>query len=212
MEFSDWQTQLSTVKERTQYAFKNSLFCDVEFAVVDSVNGGKVTIPANKYMLAVSSPVFEAMFYGNLKENNDTIDLQDCTKEGLQELLRFVHSDDVNLTGNNVMEVLYIANKYIMPFLVKKCRDYIQECLKPQEVFAVLPQLQQLSEEELEEHCWKVIDNKTQLAISSKPFLGISREMLYQLLTRDSLKIKELEIFQAVDRWAAKKTEEKGIV
>ena len=82
MESFNWQTRLSTVRERTQYAFKKSLFCDVEFTVVDSANGGKVTIPANKYMLAVSSPVFEAMFYGNLKEKKDSIHLQDCTKEG----------------------------------------------------------------------------------------------------------------------------------
>ncbi|XP_020902266.1 BTB/POZ domain-containing protein 1-like [Exaiptasia diaphana] len=106
------------------------------------------------------------------------------------------------------MEVLYIANKYDMPFLAIKCREYLQECLKPEVVFIVLPQVQKMGDQELEHFCWKVIDNKTHLAISSKPFLEIPREMLCQVLTRDSLKVKELEIFQAVDKWASKKIEE----
>ena len=180
--------------------------------MVDSVNGGKVSVPANKYMLTVSSPVFEAMFYGDLTaEKQGSIDLPDCTKEGLQELLRFVHSDEVNLTGNNVMEVLYVADKYIMPFLAIKCREYLKEYLKPEEVFTVLPQVKKLSDKELVKHCWKVIDNKTHLAISSTPFLEVSRDILCEVLTRNSLRIRELEIFQAVDKWAAKKIEEETL-
>ena len=102
---SNWQTKLSTIRQRSQYAFNKSLFCDVEFSVVDS-NGIEVTVPANKYMLAISSPVFEAMFYGQLAESKPTIELPDCSEEGLREMLRYVYSDEVNLTGCNVVEVL----------------------------------------------------------------------------------------------------------
>ena len=92
MDPSNWQVKLSTVRERTEHAFNKSLFCDVEFLVADS-NGVKVTVPANKYMLAISSPVFEAMFYGQLAESKPTIELPDCSEEGLREMLRYVYSD-----------------------------------------------------------------------------------------------------------------------
>ena len=61
----------------------------------------------------MGSPVFEAMFYGELAETNDTIELPDyCDYESLLELFRYLYSDEVNLSGSNVMGVLYLAKKY----------------------------------------------------------------------------------------------------
>ncbi|KAK3710129.1 hypothetical protein QZH41_001609 [Actinostola sp. cb2023] len=208
MEPSNWQTQLSTVRERNEYAFNKSLFCDVEFSVVDA-NGDKVTIPANKYILAISSPVFEAMFYGKLAETKPTIDLSECSKEGLHELLRYVNSDEVNLTGSNVLEVLYLAEKYMMPFLAEKCKNHLQNEVGPDDVFSILHVVR---DEQLQKHFWNIVDSKTQQAVSSEPFLNVSREMLCQILRRDALNISELELFYAVDRWVGKRIEEKGLV
>ena len=38
----------------------------------------KQVIPAHKFVLSISSPVFEAMFYGELAETADSIELPDC--------------------------------------------------------------------------------------------------------------------------------------
>ncbi|KAK3704540.1 hypothetical protein QZH41_006328 [Actinostola sp. cb2023] len=210
MESLNWQLQLSTVRERSQYASNKSLFCDVKFSVVDC-DGDKVTIPANKYILAISSPVFEAMFYGQLAETRPTIDLPDCTKEALHELLRYVHSDEVTLTGSNVMEVLYLADKYMMPFLADKCREYLIKELNPESVFSILPEVSKMGDKELEQHCWDIVDTQTQSSISSQRFLDSSNELICQVLARDGLRIKEVSLFQAVDRWVSKQIQEKGL-
>ena len=58
----------------------NNLFSDVKFVARRS-NGeseSKQVIPAHKFVLSISSPVFEAMFYGELEETTDTIELPDC--------------------------------------------------------------------------------------------------------------------------------------
>jgi hypothetical protein len=210
MEASDWQTQLSSVRERNLYALNNNLFCDVAFSVEDS-NGDKVTIQANKYVLAISSPVFEAMFYGELAETSRTIDLPDCTKEGLQELLRYVYSDEVNLTGSNIMSVIYVADKYMVPFLMEKCYEYLQKELEPEEVFIALPQAQQSGNEKVEKCCWNIVDFETEEAVTSESFLNISRELLCQVLARDTLHVEEIDLFQAVDRWASNQIKEKDL-
>jgi hypothetical protein len=166
--------------------------------------GDKVAIPVHKYVLAISSPVFEAMFYGKLAETQPTIELTDCTKDGLQELLRYVYSDEVNLTGRNVMEILYLSEKYMMPFLVHKSREYLEKKLGPEDVFGVLPQVQKLGDEKLKIHCWNIVGLKTQRAVSSRSFLNISREVLCQFLGRQDLRINEVELFKAVDKWVLK--------
>lgn len=210
MEESNWQIGLSTIRERAKYAFNNSLFCDIEFLVADS-DGDIVILSANKFILAVTSPVFAAMFYGQLAETKLPIILPDCTKEGFQELLRFAYSEEVNLSGMNLMEVMYLADKYMIPSLAVKCSEYFKKKVRPQNVFQMLPEVSKLNDKTYEELCWEVVDKETQQAFHSSLFLGISRELLCQVLGRDGLRVKELVLFQAVDRWASKKVEEKGL-
>ena len=76
--------------------------------VSTSESDSKKVIPAHKFVLAISSPVFFAMFYGQMAETKDSVDLHDCEYESLLELFRFLYSDKVNLSESNVMQVLYI--------------------------------------------------------------------------------------------------------
>ena len=98
---------------------------------VNSENGSKGVIPAHKFVLSIGSPVFEAMFYGELAENGDPIELPDCEYESLLEVFRYLYSDEVNLSGHYVMGVLYLAKKYMIPSLTEKCTEYLQENLDP---------------------------------------------------------------------------------
>ena len=52
-----------------------------------------------------------------MAESTDSIELPDCEYESLLELFRFLYSDAVNLTGSNVLRVLYLAKKYMVPSL-----------------------------------------------------------------------------------------------
>ena len=92
-------------------------------------------IQAHRFILTMGSPVFEAMFYGELAENRDTIELPDCDYESLVELFRYMYSDRVNLSGSNVMGVLYLAKKYMVPSLADKCTEYLKEKIDPSNVF-----------------------------------------------------------------------------
>lgn len=78
-------------------------------------------IPAHKFVLSIGSPVFFAMFYGQLVDTTGLIELPDCDFESLLEFFRYLYSDNVNLTGNNVMQVLYLAKKYMVSSLAEKC-------------------------------------------------------------------------------------------
>ncbi|KAL9980097.1 hypothetical protein ACROYT_G008640, partial [Oculina patagonica] len=136
----NWQTTRPTIRERSKFMFNNDLFSDVKFVVrkTDGESESKQVVPAHKFVLSISSPVFEAMFYGELAETGDCIELPDCEYESLLELFRYVYSDEVNLTGSNVMGVLYLAKKYIVPSLTDKCTKYLQENLDPSNVFSIL--------------------------------------------------------------------------
>jgi len=209
----NWQTVRPTIRERNKFMFNNELLSDVKF-VARGVNGeseSKQVIPAHKFVLSISSPVFEAMFYGELVETIDSIELPDCEHKSLLELFRYMCSDEVNLSGSNLMGVLYLAKKYMVPSLADKCAEYLQDNLDPSNVFDILPQAQKYEEEKLVDQCWKVIDKQTEEALKSDGFATIERSLLETVVARDTLNIQEIELFKAVNLWATKRCEEQGL-
>ena len=205
----NWQTTRPTIKERTTFMLNNELFSDVKF-VVRKMHGeseSQQLIPAHKFVLSIGSPVFEAMFYGELAETKDSIEMPDAEYESLLEFFRFMYSDEVNLSGSNVMGVLYLAKKYIVPSLVDKCSEYLLDNLEPSNVFSILPSAEKYEERNLVDRCWKVIDQQTELAVKSDGFGEIERSLLEKVVKRDTLTIEEIELFKAVDLWATKECE-----
>ena len=210
----NWQTALSTITRRTTFIFNNELLSDVRFVVpVSTEQGGiNMAIPAHKFVLAISSPVFFAMFYGQMAETKASIELPDCEYESLLELFRFMYSDEVNLSGNNVMQVLYLAKKYMVPSLTEKCAKYLRENLTASNVLCILPQAQKFEDKDLEDRCWKVIDKQTEEAVTSDEFVTVERSILESVVKRELLNVKEVKLFKAVDRWATKGCEREGIL
>jgi len=209
----NWQTVRPTIRERSKCMFNNELFSDVKFVArgVNGENESKQVIPAHKFVLSISSPVFEAMFYGELAETTDSIELPDCEYESLLELFRYMYSDEVNLSGSNLMGVLYLAKKYMVPSLADKCAEYLQDNLDASNVFDILPQAQKFEEEKLVHQCWKVVDQQTEEALKSDGFATIERSLLEAVVERDTLNIQEIELFKAANLWATKRCEEQGL-
>ena len=91
----NWQTKCSAIAERTTFIFNKELLSDVKFVVPASTgeSKSKKVIPAHKFVLAISSPVFYAMFHGQMAETKDSIELPDCEYESLLEMFRYLYSD-----------------------------------------------------------------------------------------------------------------------
>ena len=210
----NWQTTKPTIRERTKFIFNNDLFSDVKFVVrqSDGESESKQVIPAHKFVLSIGSPVFEAMFYGELAETRDSIELPDCEYENLLELFRYMYSDEANLSGSNVMGVLYLAKKYMVPSLAENCTRYLQDHLDPSNVFSILPSAQKYEEKNLVDRCWKLIDEQTNAAVKSDGFATIDKNLLEAIVARDTLLIAEIELFRAVELWATKECQRQGLV
>ena len=211
----NWQTKRSTIVERTTFIFNNELLSDVKFVVPLSTGESKSkkvkkVIPAHKFVLAISSPVFYAMFYGQLAETTDSIELPDCDYESLLEMFRFMYTDEANLNGSNVMQVWYLANKYMVPCLVKKCSAYLRDNVEATNVFGILSHAQKFEDKELKDRCWEVIERQTEEAVTSDEFVTVERSVFESVVKREKLNVKEVELFKAVDQWATKESERQG--
>ena len=208
-----WQTKCLTISERTRFIFNNELLSDVKFIVPVSISESESQkmIPAHKFVLAIGSPVFYAMFFGEMAETKNSIELPDCEYESLLELFRYLYTDEANLTGSNVMHVLYLAKKYMLPSLADKCGAYLQENLEASNVFSILPHAKKFEDQDLENRCWKVIEEHTEEAVTSDEFVTLDRSLVESVVKKEVLNVKEAELFKAVDRWATQEIERQGL-
>ena len=122
-----------------------------------------------------------------------------------------MYSDEANLSGSNVMGVLHLAKKYIVPSLTDKCTEYLKEKLDPLNVFIIPPYSLKYEEKALEDRCWKVIENHTEASMKSEGFETIERSLLESIVAKDALTIKEVALFKAVDGWATKQCEKQSL-
>lgn len=198
----NWQTTKRTIRERCQFMFNNEFLSDVTFIVGN--NEQRKRIWAHKLLLAMSSPVLHAMFYGSMAEKGLQVELYDCEYDTFLEVLSYIYFDEVEINESNVLGILYLAKKYILPFLAEKCVAFLEQNIDSQNAFTVLTQAKHYNEDTLEDKCWEIIERETAQAISSEDFLEVNHTIVTALLARETLTVEETDLFKAVKKWSEK--------
>ncbi|XP_014013038.1 BTB/POZ domain-containing protein 3 [Salmo salar] len=196
----NWQGLYSTIRERNSVMFNNELMADVHFVVGQT--GGTQRLPGHRYVLAVGSSVFHAMFYGELAENRDEIRIPDVEPAAFLAMLKYIYCDEIDLSADTVLATLYAAKKYIVPHLARACVNFLETSLSAKNACVLLSQSCLFEEPELTQRCWEVIDAQAELALRSEGFTDIDSQTLESILQRETLNAKEEVVFEAALSWA----------
>nr|XP_045758229.1 BTB/POZ domain-containing protein 2 [Mirounga angustirostris] len=196
----NWQATKPTLKERFAFLFNNEVLCDVHFLVGKGL--GAQRIPAHRFVLAVGSAVFDAMFNGGMATTSTEIELPDVEPAAFLALLKFLYSDEVQIGPETVMTTLYTAKKYAVPALEAHCVEFLKKNLRADNAFMLLTQARLFDEPQLASLCLENIDKNTADAITAEGFTDIDLDTLVAVLERDTLGIREVRLFSAVVRWS----------
>ncbi|XP_016142469.1 BTB/POZ domain-containing protein 2-like [Sinocyclocheilus grahami] len=187
----NWQATKNTVKERFAFLFNNEVLSDVHFLVGKGM--GVQRIPAHRFVLAVGSAVFDAMFNGGMATTSTEIELPDVEPAAFLALLKFLYSDEVHIGPETVMTTLYTAKKYAVPALEAHCVEFLKKNLRADNAFMLLTQARLFDEPQLASLCLENIDKNTGDALAAEGFtdidLGTSCFLilnLFQIIHTDS--------------------------
>lgn len=198
-----------TLRERNAQMFNNEHMADVHFIV--GPPGSSERVPAHKYVLAVGSSVFCAMFYGDLAEGDTEIHIPDVEPTAFLILLKYLYSDEIELEADTVLATLYAAKKYLVSPLAEACVRFLETGLEARNACILLWQSQLFDEPELTRRCWEVIDAQAEVALRSEGFCQIDSSTLESVLCRDTLNIKEASVLRAVLKWAESECRRRGL-
>lgn len=118
-------------------------------------------------------------------------------------MLRHMYYDEVRLTTRNVLEVLFLAQKYLIPNLAKICTEFVGNNLTVENTLPVLDHCFLLGVSKgLEKQWWSIIDKHASEVAEYNQFLDIDHGTLTALLSRDTLVAKEMVLFRVAVKWA----------
>ena len=100
------------------------------------------------------------------------------------------------------MQLIYVAKKYMVKSLERRCFDYLRNELNAENALVLLNQSTLIDDKDLINECWKIIDKESEEIMKTDHFKDIDRNTLDNILSRDSLQSKEVSIFNAVLEWA----------
>ena len=139
-----------------------------------------------------------------MMETKDSIELSDCEYESLLELFRYIYCDQANLTGSNVLQLWYLAKKYMTPELALSCKQFVQHAfqVKVSNVFCTLSCARMFEDTDLENRCWKVIEKQTERAVTSDEFASVDIDDVdvESVVRKEVSNVKEVDLFKAVER------------
>ncbi|KAL3086144.1 hypothetical protein niasHS_008917 [Heterodera schachtii] len=205
----------SSLVDRMKLMLSTGDGADVQFLVGKE----KELLPAHKQILKHASVVFEAMFRfdsQNGKTEYSSADITvtevpDIEAAAFKVMLSFIYAEDLSeLNGQNVMAVLYAANKYNIALLLKAFLDFpINELPN---VFIAYGQACFLNQNGFAHRCLSYICQNAETLFKSKEFLHIDQNLLFGILGRDQLVLSdECEIWKAALRWADEKCRQNAI-
>lgn len=159
---------------------------------------------AAKNILAIVSPVFEAMFSRPFSEKEkEEVDLPGKKYSSFLQFLKCVYPNtekEQTISDKNVFEVLPLADEYQVKFLKDKCERYLQKYISKKDT-ALVDLLKCLSVAEhynlnkLKEVCKSKIIQKQPEDVASVDFDPVCKDSMFEVMKKIVLKQKdELEL------------------
>ncbi|CAB3248133.1 unnamed protein product [Arctia plantaginis] len=199
---TDWQLGCVEVKQRGAYLLQSGQWSDCTFLV--GAEPHQVVIAGHKLILAMASPVFEAMFYGGMAERNDPIRILDVQPEAFKALLEYIYTDNINISSfDKACELCYGAKKYMLPHLVKECTRYLWSDLYPRNACRAYEFARLFEENVLMDKCIQIISMNTKEVLNDSSFEDVELNTVITVFSLDHLNIdSELDLFEAVVRYS----------
>jgi len=187
--------------------FQNSYGCLLEQNILSDVilKIEEMEVPAHRFVLSARSSVFKAMFNGNMKESITDVVPLEGTILAFRCLLRYIYTLETEITGEVVMELLYLAQKYGFQELVGSCCAFVEENLSAENACTLLIEADHFNKMELKKKCADKILSNLEVVVELDDFHNLEPQHLAELVGRDDFYLPEIDIFSLCHVWATQK-------
>lgn len=156
-------------------------------------------ITGHKLIMAMASPIFDAMFYGAAAEKNEPIRIVDAQPDIFKALLNYIYTSKINISSTEeACQVCYLAKKYMLDHLTYECLEYLSEALNPSNVFEIYEFSQLFEARNLQNYCISLFKTHTKEILMDNSFTSTKLKTVKMIFSMDTLNIdSEMDLITA---------------
>ncbi|XP_054650007.1 kelch-like protein 41b [Dunckerocampus dactyliophorus] len=166
---------------------------------------GDRSLPCHRLIMAACSPYFREIFFtedGKEVENTKEVVLEDVNPTILDMIIQYLYSAEIDLTDDNVQDIIAVANKFQIPSVFTVCVNYLQKKISLGNCMAIFRMGLVLSCPRLAIAARNYIADRFELLHKDEEFLKLAAHELFAIIGGDSLNVeKEEMVFESVMAW-----------
>lgn len=166
---------------------------------------GDRSFPCHRLIMAACSPYFREIFFtedGKEVENTKEVVLEDVNPSILDMIIQYLYSAEIDLTDDNVQDIIAVANRFQIPSVFTVCVNYLQKKVSLANCMAIFRMGLVLSCPRLAVAARNYIADRFELLYKEEEFLKLAPHELFAVIGGDSLNVEREElVFEAVMAW-----------
>eukprot|EP00095_Tigriopus_kingsejongensis_P000582 maker-scaffold372_size192401-snap-gene-0.50 protein:Tk00582 transcript:maker-scaffold372_size192401-snap-gene-0.50-mRNA-1 annotation:"rcc1 and btb domain-containing protein 1" len=170
-----------SLKNALKLAFNDPNTSDVKF-VVDNRD-----IHVHKALLKIRCEHFRSMFQNHWKEGKDAvIEIDQFPYPVYRAFLEYLYTDEVNLSTEDAVELLDLANAYCEVQLKRRCELLIQKGINIENVCMLYSTALRFNAEELESFCFRFSLNHMTAVVQTDSFEQMEERVLKEFISKSA--------------------------
>ena len=192
---------LKFLSDNLKSLLENPIHSDVTLKVEDSL------FPVHRIILASQSDYFRALLFGGLQESlpeTREIELKELRAVPFKAILRYIYCGCIDLSElkeEDILELLCLAHRYMVPNLVKALCDYLKSSVNLSNICAIYDVALLFNHESLVNSCENFIDSNAENILLTDGFLQLSETAMFNIVSRNSFCAPEVDIFRGLLKW-----------
>lgn len=154
-----------------------------------------------KLLSLVNSEVFKRICCGCEADKHKDIVLPDVNPEAFREFLRYIFTQAVNLTHDNMLNIYKVAKSFEVEALIKECRVFICDNINHDNLLDVFEFNKLYEDDVINEKCKEIILDYPVEFFTLDKFKNVIDEFLKLLYKSNELQLSELDLFMLTLKW-----------
>lgn len=158
---------------------------------------------AHKVVLSACSDYFRAMFNKNMLESqNNMVTLYDISAIGFKLLLNYMYTSQLELTDENIQEVLEVAVYLQIHHVINKCSEYLEKHLNKENCVDIVRIAEIFAIKKLRIAAYRYICSNLSVIAELDQFRNFSPEHIENILKFDlPVDCTELDVLYFILKW-----------
>ena len=168
--------------------FDQEPLSDVQLVVVSGPERRRFR--CHKVILASMSTYFHALFTGGMQESQQReIELHGVEPECFEQVLRLLYGKAVQITPNNLLTFMHLADFYGVPQLLERTEKLVEQLVtvRSRNCCAKLVEATELRCTQAQHHCLSVLRQDLAAAIKQEAFVQLEATVMGDVLAHDEL-------------------------